>query len=358
MIQRDEAVKIAETDIADKICALYNLDRRCFSLLGGHEGCQNIIFMYKKNTVELAVRISFREDRTFNDILAETHFVNFLFENGVRVSNPVKSVNGNFAENISVKGIDFFTAVFTKAKGESLSANGYRYRDGAPIEEYFYNYGKMIGSMHRVTQLYVPMSPEIIRPEWIKTMKENFIEKYCTQELSEVKEKFLHLCSEAQKLPKDKDAYGLIHADFNDGNFCIDYNTGDITVFDFDDSAYCWFMYDLADAWSKGVGWCRFESDVQKRKDFMAHYFDTVLKGYSSENTISDTWLDKLPFFLKLVEMEGFLNELHYMTTVEGGIEYDEYTAFRIECITKDIPYLGFFDPLYSAENPFCLAGD
>jgi hypothetical protein len=51
--------------------------------------------------------------------------------------------------------------------------------------------------------------------------------------------------------------------------------------------------------------------------------------------------------------MEGFLNELHYMTTVEGGIEYDEYTVYRIECITKDIPYLGFFDSIYSAQNPF-----
>jgi len=48
LIQRDEAVKIAETDIADNICALYNLDRTYFSLLEGHEGCQNIIFMYKK----------------------------------------------------------------------------------------------------------------------------------------------------------------------------------------------------------------------------------------------------------------------------------------------------------------------
>lgn len=355
MIQRDEAVKIAETNIADKICTLYNLDRTCFSLLDGHEGCQNIIFMYSKNTVELAVRISFRKDRSFNDVLAETHFVNFLFENGVRVSNPVKSVNGNFAENISVQGMDFYTVVFTKAKGESLPANGYRYRDGAPIDEYFYNYGKMIGHMHRITQKYEPLREDVKRTEWITAMKSNFIEKYIPPELSAVKEKFLHLCDEAQKLPKDKDAYGLIHADFNDGNFCIDYNTGDITAFDFDDSAYCWFMYDIADAWSKGVGWCRWESDVQKRKDFMAYYFETVLKGYKSENTINDAWLDKLSFFLKLVEMEGFLNELHYMITIEGGIEYDEYTAYRIECITKDIPYMGFFDPVYSSQNPFCL---
>ena len=159
MIKRDEALKIAETDIADKICGLYNLDRRCFSLLGGHEGCQNIIFMYKKNTVELAVRISFREDRTFNDILAETHFVNFLLKT-VRVSNPVKSVNGNFAENISVKGIDFSRPFLLRLRVKVFT-NGYRYREGVPIEEYFYNYGKMIGSIHRVTQLYEPMSPEI-----------------------------------------------------------------------------------------------------------------------------------------------------------------------------------------------------
>ncbi len=355
MIVREEAIKIVKEEVVQKIGDLYDLDKTCFKLLDGHDGCQNIIFMYKKDSTELVVRITFRKDRSFNDVLAETHFVQFLFDNGVSVSNPITSHNGNYAEKIEAQGNEFYTVVFTKAKGISLPANNYRYRDGVSIGEYFYNYGKILGHMHRVTQKYEPLSDDVKRPEWITAMKNNFIEKYIPPELSAVKEKFLHLCDEAQKLPKDKDAYGLIHADFNDGNFCIDYENGNITAFDFDDSAYCWFMYDLADAWSKGVGWCRFEGDAQKRKAYMDDYFGMIVDGYKSENTLLRVWLERLPFFLKLIEMEGFLNYLHYMITAEGGITYDEYSDYRIECITKDIPYMGFFDNVYSAQNPFCL---
>lgn len=47
-------------------------------------------------------------------------------------------------------------------------------------------------------------------------------------------------------LPKDADSYGLIHNDFNDGNFTVDYDNDNITAFDFDDCCYFWFMYDIA----------------------------------------------------------------------------------------------------------------
>jgi Ser/Thr protein kinase RdoA (MazF antagonist) len=60
------------------------------------------------------------------------------------------------------------------------------------------------------------------------------------------------------------------------------------TAFDFDDSAYCWFMVDLADAWRNGVGWTMFEPDVARRREFMKRYFETLLDGYSKEHTFSN----------------------------------------------------------------------
>ena len=157
------------------------------------------------------------------------------------------------------------------------------------------------------------------------------------------------------ELPKDNDAYGLIHADFNDGNFCVDYTNGDITIFDFDDSAYCWFMYDLADAWRSGMGWTMAEEEPSKRRDFMDKYFDTLLSGYAREHALPETWLKRLPTFLKLIEMEALLSEFRDMSINGSDEEYDGALAYQQKCIEEDIPFLGFFDGIYSPKHPFEL---
>lgn len=157
------------------------------------------------------------------------------------------------------------------------------------------------------------------------------------------------------KFPREKNSYGLIHADFSDGNFCINYQNGDIIVFDFDDSAYCWFMYDLANVWRGGVGWIARETDKKKRRNFMNKYFDTLLNGYTSEHTLSETWLKRLTIFIKLTEMEAFLDELRYRS-IEEEDEDDGAIAYTQKCIEEDIPFLGFFDDIYSPESPFMIS--
>ena len=86
------------------------------------------------------------------------------------------------------------------------------------------------------------------------------------------------------------DSYGLIHNDFNDGNFTVDYDNGDITVFDFDDCCYFWFIYDLACAWESGIGRVMFRP-LAERKDFMNCYMEDMMAGYNKENTLSAEWL-------------------------------------------------------------------
>ena len=79
------------------------------------------------------------------------------------------------------------------------------------------------------------------------------------------------------------------------------------------------------------------------------------MNGYFSENTVNDNWLSKLSFFIKIVEMEALISEFQSSFVNGEAVEYDEEMNYRIECIEKDIPYLGFFDKIYDHENPFCL---
>ncbi len=127
-----------------------------------------------------------------------------------------------------------------------------------------------------------------------------------------MRDRILSLFEELRSLPGDRDSYGLIHGDFNDGNFTVDYSNGNITVFDFDDCCYFWFMYELASAWEGGMGRVMFQG-LDERKAFMAHYFEQVMEGYNRENSLGAEWLTRLPLFLKLVHVVEFLHFVQYI---------------------------------------------
>jgi Ser/Thr protein kinase RdoA (MazF antagonist) len=145
----------------------------------------------------------------------------------------------------------------------------------------------------------------------------------------------------------------MIHFDYGDGNYMIDFDTGQITVYDFDDSCFCWYMYDLADLWKSGTGWVQFEQDTDKRKKFMGEYFQTALEGYKSETMLEDSMLERLPLFINVTIMENIMSKFEQMRNNGEEPECDEELSYRIKCLEDDIPYIGFFHEIYSCKAPF-----
>ena len=335
----------------EDICKRYSIDGAKPELHPEYDGCQNLIFYCG---TEYVLRISFRDDRTFDQIRAETDFVNYLYKNGVSVCPAIESKAGNLVERFALSQAEISSVLFKRAKGIRFPDNNYQYRKDAPIEEYFQNIGKVLGQMHRLAKGYKPSGADMRRPVFLDSLSD-MAERYLPPELHLVRERFKLLAEEVKSLPSDKDGYGLVHADFGDGNYAIDYQNGNITAFDFDDSAYCWFMYDLADTWANGVGHAMFEGNALKRKEIMDNRFDNILEGYLAENDLSDYWLKKLPFFLKLVVMENIINEYRYLA-LEGDDEGpDEELEYKIACVERDLEYMGFFEGIYSSSHPFSL---
>jgi Ser/Thr protein kinase RdoA (MazF antagonist) len=355
MTTRQEALEAIQQLLLPQIARLYAIELDDLQLYPDYDGCQNLVFFYKRDTAHYVLRVSFRNDRPPDQILAELDFIRYLYENGIRVSPPVESLEGRYMEVISSDAYQFAVVSFERAPGHRLPDKGYRYRDGASIDEYYVNWGRLLGQMHHLTQHYSPQSQTRRRPQLVDVLANHYMPSYLPPSHRKVRERFQCLLAEVSELPDDKDAYGLIHADFSDGNFCVDYTNGNITVFDFDDSAYCWFMYDLADAWRSGVGWTMAEADPGKRRDFMDRYFDTLLSGYTREHALPDAWLKHLPTFLKLVEMEALLSAFRDMSINGCDEEYDGAMAYQRKCIEDDIPFLGLFDSIYSPEHPFQL---
>lgn len=314
------------------------------TIWASNDGSRNKIFFYKNLEQDYVLRISDRYDRTLEQIEAEVNFINFLADNGLSVARPVLSENNNFVEKIMIGKSIFFITSFEKAPGQKLSEQGYKYRSGISLDEYFFNYGALLGRMHRLSKEYQSLYQHVCRPEWLEIRTKQRITCFIPDSFSKVKGKCYELWDQIRELPINTDAYGLIHADFNDSNFNIDFSTGKIVVYDFDDSCYCWFMYELANAWRMGTGWIKYEESVSKRKVFMEHYFEVVMKGYSTENNLSWEWMQKLDLFIKMVEIEKLLDEMEYMYEHSGKINYDSYLLSLFHRIEQDIPWFGFYE--------------
>lgn len=349
-MNRAAITNLCEREVLPKAARLYGTSVGLLSKFPDTEGCANLVYQYEREIQSRVLRISYNPERLADLIQAELHFILYLADGGVRVSTPVLSEHGYLLEVIPAGGIPFIAVSFVKGRGMRVPDNGYRYRAGVPIEEYFQNWGQMLGQMHRLVKTYQPISAAVKRPDWF-AWEETQGFPY-GERLPVIQEKYKQLIAELRGLPKDRDSYGLIHNDFNDGNFTVDYDNGDITVFDFDDCCYFWFVYDLACAWESGIG-RTMSRPLAERQAFMDHYMEQVMIGYNRENTLSDVWLARLPLFLRLIQMQELTYYAQYLD--EPDEEIQAGMRYKIRCIENDIPYLGFFDSVFNPEKPFAL---
>ncbi|HSG43323.1 MAG TPA: phosphotransferase [Anaerolineales bacterium] len=352
-MQRENYIYIFDNEVLAIAAERFGTQSGKLKMIPGYEGAANLVYEYEIDNKPLILRISFTTERTHEQILAELHFVNYLYENGVNVSKPIPSQNGNLVETIQVPGISFQMVTFTKGKGMRVPDNGYRYRTDAPIEEYYRNWGQILGQMHALAKSYHPESAVRKRPEWFDLHKSRLaLVTQLPDRLHRVQKQIRILLDELNSLPRDKNSFGLIHGDFNDGNFTVDFTNGNITVFDFDDSCYFWFMYEIASAWEGGIGRTMFRG-LSERKSFMKHYMEQVMEGYSHENSLSEEWMEKLPLFIKLIQVDELLHNAQCLDKLDDALQ--DKLNYKIKCIENDIPYMGFFDEIYSPEKPFSL---
>lgn len=325
--------------ILDYAKAVYALKGYELNQVSEHDGGRNIVYVCSKDGEKrFILRVSLLSDRLKTDYLAETEFIRYLAQNGAPVADVIASVNGNLVENCEAEGKAAYISLFSYAKGMLMYENRYRYREGAPLSEYFYNTGKALGKIHRLSKTF---APEQKRSSYFDKYNMDFIDRLIPDRYTQLKDAISDRLEAFRALPTDAESFGLVHFDFSDGNYHVDMTTGELTVFDFDNCIYCWYMFDLAHLWTCGVGWYRSERDAAKRMEGMAQYFGAILEGYRSETTVSENLLEQLPLFIDMVLIENIVDEFECCSR-EGEELGEEDIANAARCLIHRIPYAGF----------------
>ena len=325
--------------IIEQVKQLFDIEDYTFTPVTGHEGGRNRIIIVSKNEdKQYILRIADLGDRSEKDYLAETEYVHYLAENGAPVANVIPSVNGRLVESMEAEGKTVYVSLFAYAKGMLLVDNGYRYREGASLDEYFYNTGKALGAIHRLSKEYEPVHP---RQDYFDKYNMTYLNQLIPEEYSELKAAIERRLDEFHVLPKDKDSYGMVHFDYSDGNYHVDMNTGEITVFDFDNCMNCWYMFDLANLWIHNEGWTWQEADPGKKFELMQQCFNYQLQGYKTETDIPEEMLEKLPLFIDMVLIENIVDEFECAIREGEELDYEDIED-AAENLIESIPYAGF----------------
>lgn len=305
----------------------YDIDADAIKLLDGFE---SFMYEYERNGAEYILRIGHTIRRSIAQIQGEVDWINYLNKGGVGVARAVPSEAGSLVEAINDgQGGHFLVVAFVKAEG------GPSWENGRWNEDLFVHYGRLLGRMHSLTKDYEPADPSWRRLEWDDPINVDVLH-WLPEDQVLVEQRGEEVLAYLRSLPKDKESYGLIHQDAHAGNFFVD-EQGKITLFDFDDSVYSWFVYDIAMVVFYAV------TNHEDPEAMAAEMWPSFWHGYSLENDLDPRWLAEMPAFFKLREI-GLYAIIHRSLDVDN-IEDGWVAQFmdgRRQRIEQDIPYLQF----------------
>lgn len=255
---------------------------------------ESFIYEYERDGAGYILRIGHSLRKSEALIQAEVDWINYLARGGVSVAQALPSLSGKLVEVIDdAHGGQFLATAFMRAKGQRPWEAGWS-------TERYENYGQLLGQMHALALTYQP-APESKRPEWDESAFD-FIGQYLPASEVSAHREYKSLLGHIQSLPKDKTSYGLIHQDAHQNNFFMD-TDGTLTLFDFDDCAYSWFINDIAIVLFY-ISMDAEELGYKSASHFTHEFMTCFLRGYRRAYTLDPAWLKEIPAFLKLRELE------------------------------------------------------
>lgn len=283
-----------------------------------HRKVTNHIYFSELNGKPVVLRVTDSHHRNAAKLNAELEWLSFLVKSGMTVIQPIANENGNFIE--STPDGQFLGAVFSKAPGQPLDPQQLNYL-------FIEKWGAYLGKLHKLTLNYKDPSGKKLREQWFEESSVKLALKSLDKADPLLSQRFNEIIEWLKSLPKSFDSFGLIHSDFHCGNFFVEDET--IWAFDFDDSAYHWFAYDLIPALNS-INYENEENNLGLDKNEIKNSF---LRGYLREHNLDKIWIERLPLF------ERFRAALMYFW-LQTKLDEGAFDDKAIEWCKKRMPLL------------------
>lgn len=273
------------------------------------------------------------------DVRAIQAWVLHLAEHGAPVAAPLPDAGGDLVAVIDGAERPYIAVAAEKAPGlraETLPPACW-------TDAYFLSLGRTAAHLHTVAAGYKP-PPHLRRPDVLSLGDLFGTDQPASPLVSTRKQQVLQNLA---ALPKPPEHYGMIHGDFHFGNCFVDPENGyKVTVFDFDDCGYGWYMMDTATL--------LFDIAVLHDGDdadaFITRFLRHYLSGYRQVRPIDPFWLARLPLFLKLLEISYYAL---LAPAYEGGDDdwwVARFMPGRQARVEGEVPYLNV-DPVAILES-------
>ncbi|MGD9401159.1 MAG: phosphotransferase [bacterium] len=296
------------------------------------DGFESYMYEFDREDGEYILRVGHSIRRSEDMINGEVDFINYLARGGASVARAIRSERGLLVEPVDDgRGGRFLATAFVRAKGRRPHEAGW-------TPELYATYGRLIGKMHALSRSYEPPGPAWRRPEWDHPMMLE-VERFVPPAQTRVMERYADVLEHLRRLPRGGESYGLIHQDAHGGNFFVD-ERGNITLFDFDDCVYAWYVYDIAMVvFYMIVGK---DDPAGLTGEFMSHF----LPAYAAECSMQSRWLEEIPYFLKLREIDLYA-VIHRSFDVDNLDDpwCRRYMEGRRERIEEGVPFVDFSFP-------------
>lgn len=252
-------------------------------------------------------------------VIRELTWMAYLAENGLHIAGSIKSRDGLLIEEVSHGTKHYYVIALAKASGKPLTD----LESGFDVIE---QWGRGMGKMHALGKSNPnSLVHRMSFPQWNEGLI--FTGTFPEAAGEKVHVRWNEYMSILESFPKDRDSYGIIHNDLHHNNFHV--NHGEIIFFDFGDAGYHWFAYDIAIAIYHAV-----QTIPKERKaEFSIRFIDSFMNGYLKENTLSEDWIKRIPFFMDYRNTYSFI----YFSKFVNESEMDERTKNYLLKMKADI---------------------
>lgn len=276
-------------EILKEAARLFGVDAASAVLLSDVE---NFVYTCLGAQQPIILRITHRSHREIPVIQGELEWMARLFAGGVPLALAIPSIHGNLVEQVGSGEAQFAVTAFPRLHGQPILDAG------ECSAEIYRQWGNLMGRIHALAKSYQPSDPSYRRNAWFENDVLVNAETYIPGQ-TVILGKLQRLMAELRTYPQDRDSYGLVHGDLTDVNFFV--HDHRLSVFDFDDTEYHWFIYDIAVVLFDAMPFMP-HLDMNEA-DFNKYFWQNFYAGYREENILDNIWLERLPQFMKLYQM-------------------------------------------------------